>query len=105
MANVPPSSYEELSELLADEDEIKQFDEATNTTIVTKRIDDGFQQIITTKEWVNDKIGKRTTTMVRTYYAAVEDEEEVEENVEEEEIDDAKVRFLLLKLCHEKFIK
>lgn len=94
MANVPPSSYEELSELLADEDEHTQFDEATNTTIVTKRIDDGFQQIITTKEWVNDKIGKRTTTCVRTYYAAVEDEEEVEENVEEEEIDEAKLQEL-----------
>jgi hypothetical protein len=91
MANVPPSSFEELEELLGDEDEMKQFDEATNTTIVTKRIDDGYQQTITTKEWVNDKIGKRTTTMVRTYYAAVEDEEEVEENVVEEEIDDAKL--------------
>jgi hypothetical protein len=94
MANVPPSSYEELSELLADEDEHTQFDEATNTTVVTKRIDDGFQQIITTKEWVNDKIGKRTTTCVRTYYAAVEDEEEVEENVEEEEIDEARLQEL-----------
>lgn len=89
--NVPPSSFEELAELLGDEDEAKQFDEATNTTIVTKRIEDGYQQTITTKEWVNDKIGKRTTTMVRTYYAAVEDEEEVEENVVEEEIDDAKL--------------
>lgn len=91
MANVPPSSFEELAELLGDENEITQFDEATNTKIVTKRIDDGFQQIITTKEWVNDKIGKRTTTMVRTYYPAVEDEEEIEENVEEEEIDDQKL--------------
>lgn len=94
MANVPPSSFEELAELLGDEDEATQFDEATNTTIVTKRIEDGFQQIITTKEWVSDKIGKRTTTCVRTYYAAVEDEEEVEENVEEEEIDDEKLQQL-----------
>lgn len=94
MANVPPSSFEELAELLGDEDEATQFDEASNTTIVTKRIEDGFQQIITTKEWVNDKIGKRTTTCVRTYYAAVEDEEEVEENVEEEEIDDVKLQQL-----------
>lgn len=90
-ANVPPSSFEELAELLGDEEEISQFDEATNTTIVTKSIEDGYQQIITTKEWVSDKIGKRTTTMVRTYYAAVEDEEEVEESVVEEEIDDAKL--------------
>lgn len=90
-ANVPPSSFEELAELLGDEEEITQFDEATNTTIVTKSIEDGYQQIITTKEWVSDKVGKRTTTMVRTYYAAVEDEEEVEENVVEEEIDDAKL--------------
>lgn len=94
MANVPPSSYEELAELLGDEDEHTQFDEATNTKIVTKRIDDGYQQTIVTKEWVNDKIGKRTTTMVRTYYDFVEDEEEVEENVVEEEIDDAKLQEL-----------
>lgn len=91
MVNVPPSSYEELSELLGDEDQIEQFDEATNTQIVTKRVDEGFQQIITRKEWVNDKIGKRTTTMVRTYKPIVEDEEEVEENVEEEEISDEKL--------------
>ncbi|CRK95573.1 CLUMA_CG009037, isoform C [Clunio marinus] len=92
MTHVPPSSYEELSELLGDEDEITQTDDATNTTIVTKRMDDdGFQQIITTKEWVNDKVGKRTTQMVRTYYPMVEDEEEVEENVEEEVIDDEKL--------------
>lgn len=91
MANVPPSSYDELAELLGDENEATQFDEATNTTIVTKRIDDGYQQIITTKEWVSDKIGKRTTTMVRTYHAVVEDEEEVEENVEELEVDDDKL--------------
>lgn len=91
MVNVPPSSYEELSELLGDEDQIEQFDEATNTQIVTKRVDEGFQQIITRKEWVNDKIGKRTTTMVRTYKPVVEDEEEVEENVEEEEISDEKL--------------
>lgn len=97
MANVPPSSFEELAELLGDEDEQKQFDEATNTTIVTKRIEDGFQQIITTKEWVNDKIGKRTTTMTRTYYAAVEDEEEVEEDVVEEEIDDERLAELRSK--------
>lgn len=88
MAEVPQSSFEELAELLGDQEEITQFDEATNTTIVTKAIEDGYQQIITTKEWVNDKIGKRTTTRVRTYYAAVEEEEEVEENVEEEVIDD-----------------
>lgn len=92
MANVPPpSSFEELAEILGDDEEMTHFDEVTNTNIVTKRIDNGYQQIITTKEWVNDKIGKRTTTMVRTYYAAVEDEEEVEENVEEEEIDDTKL--------------
>lgn len=95
MANVPPSSFEELAELLGDEDENIQ--KLENTTIVTKRIDDGFQQIITTKEWVSDKVGKRTTTMVRTYYAAVEDEEEVEENVEEEEIDEAKLQELRSK--------
>lgn len=94
MANVPPSSYEELAELLGDEDEITQFDEATNTKIVTKRIDDSYQQTIVTKEWVNDKIGKRTTTMVRTYHPFVEDEEEVEENVVEEEIDDARLQEL-----------
>lgn len=94
MANVPPSSFEELFELLGDEDETTQFDEATNTTVVTKRIEDGFQQIITTKEWVNDKIGKRTTTCVRTYYAAIEDEAEIEENVEEEEINDERLKEL-----------
>jgi hypothetical protein len=91
MVNVPPSSYDELAELLGDEDQIEQFDEATNTKIVTKRVEEGFQQIITHKEWVNDKIGKRTTTMVRTYKPIVEDEEEVEENVEEEEISDEKL--------------
>lgn len=91
MVNVPPSSYEELAELLGDEDQTEQFDEETNTRIVTKRVDEGFQQIITRKEWVNDKIGKRTTTMVRTYKPVVEDEEEVEENVEEEEITDEKL--------------
>lgn len=91
MVNVPPSSYDELAELLGDEDQIEQFDEATNTHIVTKRVEEGFQQIITHKEWVNDKIGKRTTTMVRTYKPIVEDEEEVEENVEEEEISDEKL--------------
>lgn len=91
MVNVPPSSYEELAELLGDEDQIEQFDEATNTKIVTKRVEEGFQQVITHKEWVNDKIGKRTTTMVRTYKPVVEDEEEVEENVEEEEISDEKL--------------
>lgn len=91
MVSVPPSSYEELAELLGDEDQIEQFDEATNTKIVTKRVEEGFQQIITHKEWVNDKIGKRTTTMVRTYKPIEEDEEEVEENVEEEEISDEKL--------------
>jgi hypothetical protein len=91
MVNVPPSSYDELAELLGDEDQTEQFDEATNTKIVTKRVEEGFQQIITHKEWVNDKIGKRTTTMVRTYMPIVEDEEEVEENVEEEEISDEKL--------------
>ena len=64
---------------------------------MTKRIDDGYQQTITHKEWVSDKIGKRTTTMVRTYYAAVEDEEEVEENVEEEEIDEERLAELRAK--------
>jgi len=88
MADVPQSSYEEIAELLGDQEEITKFDEATNTTIVTKAIEDGYQQIITTKEWVNDEIGKRTTTRVRTYYPAVEEDEEVEENVEEEVIDD-----------------
>lgn len=88
MAEVPQSSFEELAELLGDKEEVTTFDEATNTTIVTKAIEDGYQQIITTKEWVNDKIGKRTTTRVRTYYAAVEEEEEVEEDVEEVVIDD-----------------
>jgi hypothetical protein len=91
MVSVPPSSYDELSELLGDEDHHEQFDEATNTKIVTKRVDEGFQQIITHKEWVSDKIGKRTTTMVRTYMPIVEDEEEVEENVEEEEISDERL--------------
>lgn len=91
MVSVPPSSYEELAELLGDEDETEQFDESTNTKIVTKRVDESFQQIITHKEWVNDKIGKRTTTMVRTYNPVVEDEEEVEENVEEEEISDERL--------------
>jgi hypothetical protein len=89
--SVPPSSYEELAELLGDEDQVEQVDEATNTTIVTKRVEEGFQQIITQKEWINDKIGKRTTTMVRTYKPMIEDEEEVEENVEEEEISDEKL--------------
>jgi hypothetical protein len=90
MSVVPPSSFEELAELLGEEDEVtSQFND--NTTVVTKRIEDGFQQVITTKEWVNDKVGKRTTTCVRTYYAAVEDEEEVEENVEEEEIDEERL--------------
>lgn len=88
MTHVPHSTYDELAELLGDEDEITQFDEATNTKIVTKRIDDSFQQTITHKEWVNDKIGKRTTTAVRTYHPVIEDEEEVEENVEEVEIDE-----------------
>jgi hypothetical protein len=91
MVNVPPSSYDELADLLGDEDQIEQFDEATNTKIVTKRVEEGFQQVITHKEWVNDKIGKRTTTMVRTYKPVVEDEEEVEENVEEEEISDERL--------------
>lgn len=83
---VPPSSYEELSDLLGDEEEVTSFDEANNITILTKRVDEGFQQIITHKEWVSDKVGKRTTTMVRTYKPVVEEEEEVEEDVHEEEI-------------------
>lgn len=98
MVNVPPSSYDELAEILGDEDQIEQFDEATNTKIVTKRVEEGFQQIITHKEWVNDKIGKRTTTMVRTYKPIVEEEEEVEENVEEEEISDEKLAELRANL-------
>lgn len=97
MTHVPQSSFEELAELLGDEDELSQFDEPTNTKIVTKRTDDGYQQIITTKEWVNDKIGKRTTTVVRNYYPCIEDEEEVEENVEEEEIDEERLQELRSK--------
>lgn len=90
MSHVPQSSYDEIDELLGDEDQVtKKFDDAT--TVLYKRIDDGFQQIITHKEWVSDKVGKRTTSVVRTYYAAVEDEEEVEENVEEIEIDEEKL--------------
>jgi len=93
MAHVPPSSFDELAELLGDEDQLsQQFDDAT--TVVTKRTDDGYQQVITHKEWVSDKVGKRTTTMVRTYFEAIE-EEEVEENVEEEEIDDQKYQQLM----------
>lgn len=94
---VPPSSYEELSELLGDEDQIESFDEANNIKIVTKRVDEGFQQIITHKEWVNDKIGKRTTTMVRTYKPYVEEEEEEEEEVQEEEITDEQLAELRAK--------
>lgn len=86
VTSVPPSSYEELSDLLGDEEEVTSFDEANNITILTKRVDEGFQQIITHKEWVSDKVGKRTTTMVRTYKPCVEEEEEVEEDVHEEEI-------------------
>lgn len=97
MTHVPQSSYDEIAELLGDEDEITQFDESTNTNIVTRRTDDGFQQTITVKEWINDKIGKRTTVVVRNYYPCVEDEEEVEENVEEEEIDDEKLQELRSK--------
>lgn len=88
MSHVPHSTYDELADLLGDEDEITQFDEATNTKIVTKRIDDSFEQTIIHKEWVSDKIGKRTTTAVRTYHPVIEDEEEIEENVEEIEIDE-----------------
>lgn len=94
---VPPSSYEDLSELLGDEEEVTSFDEANNITIVTKRVDEGFQQIITHKEWVNDKIGKRTTTMVRTYKPCVEEEEEVEEEVQEEEITEEQLAELRAK--------
>jgi hypothetical protein len=97
VTSVPPSSYEELAELLGDEDEIESFDEANSVKIVTKRVDEGFQQIITHKEWVNDKIGKRTTTMVRTYKPCVEDEEEVEEEVEEEEITEEQLAELRAK--------
>jgi hypothetical protein len=97
VTSVPPSSYEELSELLGDEDQTESFDEANNIKIVTKRVDEGFQQIITHKEWVNDKIGKRTTTMVRTYKPCVEDEEEVEEDVQEEEISDEQLAELRAK--------
>lgn len=94
---VPPSSYEELSDLLGDEEEITQNDEANNLTIVTKRVDEGFQQIITHKEWVSDKVGKRTTTMVRTYKPCVEEEEEVEEDVQEEEISEEQLAELRAK--------
>lgn len=97
VTSVPPSSYEELSELLGEEDETTSFDEANNITIVTKRVDEGFQQIITHKEWVNDKIGKRTTTMVRTYKPCIEDEEEVEEDVQEEEITEEQLAELRAK--------
>lgn len=88
MAFAPPQmTTDQLAELLGDEDQLLQTDEATNTTIFTKRIEDGYQQTITTKEW-DEKIGKRTTTMVRVIKDVVEDEEEVEEEVEEIEIDD-----------------
>lgn len=88
MAYAPPQmTTDQLAELLGDEDQLLQTDEATNTTIFTKRIEDGYQQTITTKEW-DEKIGKRTTTMVRVIKDVVEDEEEVEEEVEEIEIDD-----------------
>lgn len=97
VTSVPPSSYEALSELLGDEDEIESFDEANNIKIVTKRVDEGFQQIITHKEWVNDKIGKRTTTMVRTYKPCVEDDEEVEEESAEEEITEEQLAELKAK--------
>lgn len=93
MINVPPSSFEELAELLGDEDQVTQASDE-NTTIVTKRFEDGFQQIITFKEWVDDVVGKRTTTMVRTYHPMVEEEEEIEEDVEEEEIDEEKLQQL-----------
>lgn len=97
VTSVPQSSYEELSELLGDEDEIESFDEANNIKIVTKRVDEGFQQIVTHKEWVSDKIGKRTTTMVRLYKPCVEDEEEVEEDVQEEEINEEQLAELRAK--------
>lgn len=97
VTSVPPSSYDDLAELLGDQEEITSFDEANNITIVTKRVDEGFQQIITHKEWVSDKVGKRTTTMVRTYKPVVEDEEEVEEDVKEEEISDEQLAELKAK--------
>lgn len=97
MAHVPFSSYEEIDELLGDEDQTTQVDDTTNTTIVYKRIDDGVQQIITTKEWVSDKVGKRTTTATRCYYPAVEEEEEIEENVEEEVVDEERLAELRSK--------
>lgn len=97
VTSVPPSSYEELSELLGEEDEIQSFDEANNIKIVTKRVGEDFQQIITHKEWVSDKIGKRTTTMIRTYKPCVEDEEEVEEDVQEEEISEEQLAELRAK--------
>lgn len=95
MVNVPPSTFDELDELLGEEDEVTQAPDE-NTTIVVKRIDNGYQQIITFKEWVSDTAGKRTTTMVRNYFAAVEDEE-VEEEVEEVEIDEETYQEMLAK--------
>jgi hypothetical protein len=88
VSHVPQSSYEELAEYLGDEDEKTTFDEATNTKVTSRRIEDGYEQVIIVKEWVNDKIGKRTTTCVRTYKAPIEEEEEFEEEGEEIPIDD-----------------
>jgi hypothetical protein len=95
VSHVPHSSYEELAEFLGDEDEKTTFDEATNTNIVSRRIEDGYEQVIVVKEWINDKIGKRTTTCVRTYKAPVEEEEEVEEDVQEEVIDEETYQSLI----------
>lgn len=95
VSHVPQSSYEELAEFLADEDEKTTFDEATNTKVTSRRIEDGFEQVIVHKEWVNDKVGKRTTTCTRTYKAPIEEEEEVEEDSVEEALDEAKLAQLL----------
>lgn len=71
---------EQLVTLLGDQNEVTQFDETTNMTTVTKRIDNGYQQIFT---MVN---GPKTTTLARMYYDIEDDQEEVEEFSEEEEI-------------------
>lgn len=95
VSHVPQSTYEEMAEFLGDEDEKTTFDEATNTKITSRRIEDGFEQVIVHKVWVDDKIGKRTTTCVRTYKAPIEEEEEIEEDSTEEALDEEKLAKLL----------
>ena len=87
VTKVPVSSYEEIAELLGDEEEIEYFDDVNQVTIVTKRVDEGFQQTITHTEVVDSEdVASRTTTLVRVYKPYVEEEEEDEEEVEEEKI-------------------